>query len=379
MAKQQKVKQRINIGSIFNEGKYFDFSLLFIVFFLLCIGLVMIYSTSAYKASIDHHGDSAYFLKRQVLFTLAGLIMMYVMSKIDYHIYKKFTLVMIIIMGALLLVVLFFGDETKGAVRWLTIGPFRFQPSEVAKIVIIIYTAHLSTVKVGKLKQLKEMGKVCIGPLILVGLIAKENLSTAIICCATVFAIVFVASPGIKNFLAIGAGGVVAILIFFLTAGYRMERIDVWLNVETHPKGYQTLQALYAIGSGGIWGKGLGQSIQKMGFIPEAHNDMIFSVICEELGLFGAVCIIALFMMLIWRFMLIANNATDLYGALIVVGVMTHIAVQVLVNIAVVTNSIPPTGVTLPFISYGGTSMFVSLVEIGLVLSVARQIKIDKE
>ncbi len=378
MGAPQPNRQKKNRIKLWNDGKYFDYSLLFIVFFLLCIGLVMIYSTSSYKGSVTFN-DPAYYFKRQAIFAVLGLVVMYIVSKVDYHIYKNLTLIMLIVMAVLLVLVLFIGDETKGATRWIGVGVFRFQPSEMAKIVIVIFTAHIATIKVGKLKKLKEMAKVCIGPVILIGLIAKENLSTAIICCAIVFAIIFVASPGIKNFIAIGAVGVVGVLIFFFTAGYRMERFDVWLNVETHPKGYQTLQSLYAIGSGGIWGKGLGQSIQKMGFIPESHNDMIFSVICEELGLFGAVCIIALFMMLIWRFMLIANNATDLFGALIVVGVIAHIAVQVLVNIAVVTNSIPPTGVPLPFISYGGTSLVILLVEIGLVLSVARQIKIDKE
>lgn len=378
MGAPQPNHQKKNRIKLWNDGKYFDYSLLFIVVFLLCFGLVMIYSTSSYKGSVTYN-DPAYYFKRQAIFAVLGLFVMYVVSKIDYHIYKKFTLIMLVLMGILLVIVLFIGDESKGATRWIEIGGVRFQPSELAKIVIVIFTAHIATIKVGKLKHLKEMGKVCIGPLILIALIAKENLSTAIICCAIVFAIIFVASPGIKNFIAIGAVGVAGVLIFFFTAGYRMERFDVWLNVETHPKGYQTLQSLYAIGSGGIWGKGLGQSIQKMGFIPESHNDMIFSVICEELGLFGAVCIIAVFMILMWRFMLIANNAIDLFGALIVVGVIAHIAVQVLVNIAVVTNSIPPTGVPLPFISYGGTSLVILLVEIGLVLSVARQIKIDKE
>ena len=153
----------------------------------------------------------------------------------------------------------------------------------------------------------------------------------------------------------------------------------MWLHPEKYDDGYQTLQALYAIGSGGIFGKGLGQSIQKLGFIPESHNDMIFSVVCEELGLFGAACVIALFALLIWRCVIIAMSAPDLYGALIVVGVITHLSVQVLVNIAVVTNSIPPTGVPLPFISYGGTALFCLLVEMGLVLSVASRIRIPKE
>ena len=160
------------------------------------------------------------------------------------------------------------------------------------------------------------------------------------------------------------------------TASFRFKRILAWLHPEEYVSdtGYQTLQALYAIGSGGIWGKGLGQSMQKLGFIPEAQNDMIFSIICEELGLFGAIAIILMFVMLIWRLMVIANNAPDLFGALLVVGVMGHMAIQVILNIAVVTATIPNTGISLPFISYGGTAVLFQLAEIGIVLNVAKKI-----
>jgi cell division protein FtsW len=157
-----------------------------------------------------------------------------------------------------------------------------------------------------------------------------------------------------------------------------VERLQIWLNQEEHAKGYQTLQGLYAIGSGGLFGKGLGASMQKLGFVPEAQNDMIFSIICEELGLFGAVIVITMFLVLLWRMMLIANNAPDLFGSLLVVGVMGHIAIQVILNIAVVTNTIPNTGISLPFISYGGTSVMFLLIEIGLVLNVAKKIQLKE-
>ena len=156
-----------------------------------------------------------------------------------------------------------------------------------------------------------------------------------------------------------------------------MDGIKIWLNPEDYEKGYQTLQGLYAVGSGGLFGKGLGERMQKLGFIPEVQNDMIFSVICEELGLFGAVCVILLFLLMIWRFMIIANNASDLYGALVVVGIMAHLSIQVILNIAVVTNTIPNTGISLPFISYGGTSVLFLLAEMGLALSVAKGIKFE--
>ena len=169
----------------------------------------------------------------------------------------------------------------------------------------------------------------------------------------------------------------VLLLVYLLTANsYRNERVQIWLHPESHKKGFQTMQALCAIGSGGIFGKGLGQSMQKMGFIPESHNDMIFSIICEELGLFGAVCLILVFAALIFRMLLIALNTEDLFGSLVVIGFMTHIAIQVFINIAVVTNTIPPTGIPLPFISYGGTSILVVMIEMGIVLSISKKIHI---
>ena len=221
------------------------------------------------------------------------------------------------------------------------------------------------------------------------GLVWKvtDNLSSAIIIFGIAGLMLFVASPDYKRFVIIGIiGAAGAALIVFLIAnagdtegmGFRSARILAWLDPGSDPsdKGFQTLQALYAIGSGGIFGKGLGQSMQKLGYLPEEQNDMIFAVICEELGLFGAIAVILIFILLIWRFMVIANNAPDLFGALLVVGVMGHIAIQVILNIAVVTNTIPNTGISLPFISYGGTSVLFLLIEMGLVMSVARGIRL---
>lgn len=360
-----------------NPGEYFDYSLLFIVLFLVGFGLVMVYSTSSYTASLDY-GDPAFFFKRQAFFSIIGIAGMLFLSKVDYHFLKKLTVLALIGVGILILAVMVVGSASGGSTRWLAIGPIRFQPSELAKLAIIMYVAHATNNKVWKLNDWKVLLKIMLFPLLLIVFIAIENLSTAIICVVIIVAILFVASPKYSHFFLVGGVGVLAFVLFLLTAGYRVDRIDAWLNLETHPKGYQTLQALYAIGSGGIWGKGLGQSIQKMDFIPEAHNDMIFSVICEELGLVGGVCLILLFIILIWRLMLIVINARDLYGSLLVVGVLAHVAVQVLINIAVVTNTIPNTGIPLPFISYGGTSLIFLLAEMGIVLSVARQIKIRK-
>lgn len=360
-----------------NPGEYFDYSLLVIILFLVGFGLVMVYSASSYTAALDY-GDSAYFFKRQAIFAVMGVACMLVISKIDYHFLKRLTVPAFIGIGIMVIAVLLVGSASGGSTRWLELGPLRFQPSELAKMAIIMFVAHATTNKVWKLNDWKVMLKIMIPPMILTVLIAIENLSTAIICGVIVMAILFVASPKYWPFVALTAVGAVGGVLFILTAGYRADRIDAWLNVETHPKGYQTLQAMYAIGSGGLWGRGLGQSIQKMDFIPESHNDMIFSVICEELGLVGGIALILLFIILIWRLMLIIVNARDLYGSLLVVGVLAHVAVQVLINVAVVTNTMPNTGVPLPFISYGGTSLVFLLVEMGIVLSVARQIKIRK-
>lgn len=378
--KPQNANKRIKKrkSSILVKSSFFDYSLLFIILFLVAFGLVMVYSTSSYTAELKT-GNATFYLKRQGIFALLGIGAMLIVARLDYHWWKKWSLIMMYAVIGLLALVLILGTASHGAVRWIAIGPVQFQPSEAAKIVIILFTAHMATIKAARIGDFKIMAKVIMLPMVAVALIAKENLSTGIICAAITLMIVFVTSPKVKQFLLMG-GVVLLIMVFFLMiASYRVDRIKIWLHPENYEKGYQTLQALYAIGSGGIFGKGLGQSIQKLGFIPESHNDMIFSVICEELGLFGAACVVAIFVLLIWRCVMIAMSAPDLYGALIVVGVITHIAVQVIVNIAVVTNSLPPTGVPLPFISYGGTALFGLLIEMGLVLSVARQIRIPKE
>lgn len=371
-------RRRSKNSFFWSKGDFFEYSLLFIVVFLVAFGLVMVYSTSSYTAELKT-GDPAYYLKRQGVFGLLGVVMMLFVSRMDYHFWKKLSLLLIVGSIGLLAFVALWGAVSNGSARWIEIGPIRFQPSEFAKIAIILYTSHMATIKAARIGDWRIMLKVVFAPLIAIALIASENLSTAIICAAIIMMIVFVTSPKIKQFVLIGLGLVGFMTIFLLFASYRVDRIKIWLHPENYELGYQTLQSLYAIGSGGLFGKGLGQSIQKLGFIPESHNDMIFSVICEELGLFGAICVVAMFVLLIWKCLTIAMSAPDLYGALIVVGVITHISVQVIVNIAVVTNTFPPTGVPLPFISYGGTALVGLLIEIGLVLSVARQIRVPKE
>ena len=356
--------------------RYFDYSLLFLIIFLLCFGLVMLYSTSSYYGS-TRFGDAAFYVKKQLFATSLGVAAMFIIAMIPYQFWMKLSSLAYLLALVLCTAVIFVGREAKGQSRWLDLGFISFQPSEFAKLAVILFLATIiykTPKQMGKfLTLIKVMGIV----MPVVGVIAYNNLSTAIIILGVAVCMLFVASPKYSHFVLMALGVFVVGIVFIMAAAYRAERIQIWLNPEAYDKGYQTLQGLYAIGSGGLFGKGLGESMQKLGFIPEAQNDMIFSVICEELGLFGAVCVILLFLLMIWRFMIIANNASDLYGALIVVGVMAHLAIQVILNIAVVTNTIPNTGISLPFISYGGTSILFLLSEMGLVLSVARGIKLE--
>ncbi len=353
------------------KKKQMDYSLLLIVFLLVVVGLVILYSTSAYNGQVKFH-DSFYYLKKQVFATVLGIILMFFVAETDYHIWQRLAVVGYFAAVLLSIAVMIFGKEYNGSKRWLSLGPFSFQPSEFAKVALIIFLAHLVTKNVSKIGQMKTLIKIMIWILPIVGMVGASNLSTAIIILGIGGILIFVASPKYAQFVGIGVAGIGFMGIFLAVESYRLERLAIWRNPEKYEKGYQTLQGLYAIGSGGVFGTGLGNSVQKLGFVPEAQNDMIFSIICEELGLVGALLIVLLFLLLIWRFFLIAAGCRDLFGALIASGAMAHMMIQVILNIAVVTNTIPNTGITLPFISYGGTSVMFLLIEMGLVLSVSQ-------
>lgn len=366
--------------------KYYDYSMLFLIIFLACFGLVMIYSSSSYNAA-KYYGDSAMFLKRQVVWVFASIPVMVIVSKIDYRLYiKKLPIIgfrpislLYVLCLVMQIVVLIIGEATGGSQRWINIGGLtKFQPSEITKICIIIFTSYIVCLNPKRLDKFKGFIRVMIFTMPLIALVVIENFSTALIILLITIAICFVASRKKWYFIVSGAllGAAGAAVIFFVD--YRSERIDAWLNVETHVKGYQTLQGLYAIASGGLFGKGLGNGMQKLGYIPEAHNDMIFTIICEELGLFGTIAVIMIYILLLWRIFVVAVNAPDLYGSLIAAGVFVHIAAQILINIAVVTSTIPTTGIPLPFISYGGTSLLVLMAEMGIVLSVSNNIVYDR-
>lgn len=347
-----------------------DIVLLILVVILVICGLVFLYSTSAYNGRVRFN-DPAYYFKKQIFATALGILGMYVVSKMDYHIILRYAPAVYLIALGLSTAVLFFGQEYNGSRRWLSLGPLSFQPSEFAKVAVVLLLAWVTERTKNKTTSFRFMGLVLVSILPIVGLVGSNNLSTAIIIMGVGIITIFVSNPRYLPFLWIGGAGIAFIAVFLSVESYRLERLAIWRNPEAYDKGFQTIQGLYAIGSGGIFGKGLGSSLQKLGFVPEAQNDMIFSIICEELGLVGAVLVMLVFALLIWRLMVISTHAPDLCGALIAAGIMGHIAIQVILNIAVVTNSIPNTGITLPFISYGGTSVVFLLGEMGLALSVS--------
>lgn len=350
--------------------KRVDMTLLLIVLALVLFGMVMLYSTSSYNGMVKF-GDSFYYLKKQLFATSLGLAAMYIVANIDYHVWAAFSVAGYALSALLSTLVLFVGQEINGSKRWLALGPLSFQPSEFAKPALILFLAWIVTMQGKKIEKLKTMCLVIVSALPIVGLVGTNNLSTAIIILGIAVLLIFVASPKYLQFVVIGGAGVLFIAAFLMMESYRLERLAIWLDPESYEKGYQTLQGLYAIGSGGLFGVGLGNGKQKLGFVPEAQNDMIFSIICEELGLVGAGILILLFAILIWRLMVIASHTKDLYGSLIVTGIMAHLMIQVILNIAVVTNTIPNTGITLPFVSYGGTSVLFLLAEMGIALNIS--------
>lgn len=353
-----------------NKKRHYDETLLTVVIVLVAIGLVMLYSTSSYNGEVKFH-DPFYYLKKQGFATFIGFLGMVIVSRVDYHRWAVLALPGYLAAIALSVAVMLFGDEYNGSKRWLSLGPVSFQPSEFAKVAVILFLACLVTRYVKQMGKFRTLVLMMLPVLPIVALVGASNLSTAIIILGIAVVLIFVASPKYSQFIWMATAGIAFMAVFLAMESYRLERLAIWRNPEQYEKGYQTLQGLYAIGSGGLFGRGLGNSVQKLGFLPEAQNDMIFSIICEELGLVGAGIIIFLFFLLIWRFFVIATKAPDLLGALIASGAMAHMMIQVILNIAVVTNSIPNTGITLPFISYGGTSVVFLLLEMGLVLSVS--------
>ena len=372
------------------KEQYFDYDFLLAVIFLMCFGLVMLYSTSYYGAQADF-GDDMYYFSKQALIGVLGFAVMFVVSKIDYHLYGAFAVeIFAVALVLMALVKTPLGLTLNGARRWLQLpGNLTLQPAEVTKIAVILYISY-ELCRLGKKAYTIEgavrvlaLGAIASGGV----LFLTDNLSTAIIVMAITCLLYFLIHPKTKIFVVIAgaaaAAGTLMILILSITAAnsdnFRLQRILSWLNPEaTADTGsFQVMQGLYAIGSGGFFGKGLGNSMQKLENIPEAQNDWILSVICEELGVFGVIVILCLFGFLLYRLMFIAQNAPDLYGSLIASGIFIHIALQVILNIAVVTGILPSTGIILPFISFGGTAVLFLMAEMGIALGIARKIKFN--
>ena len=349
-----------------------DHTLLILVVILIVFGLTVLLSTSAYNGQVKFSDPASYF-KKQFFATILGVVAMYVVAEMDYHDLEKWAGAAYLLSLALSTLVLFVGASINGSRRWLSLGPLSFQPSELAKPAVILFLARTISRRENKKKGMLELFRTLVLILPIVGLVGTSNLSTAVIILGIAVILVFVSSPFYLPFVGLFGAGAGFMGIFLGLESYRLERIAIWRDPESYEKGFQTIQGLYAIGSGGLFGTGLGGSIQKLGFVPEAQNDMIFSIICEELGLVGAGILLLLFLVLIWRFFLVSVHAPDLLGSLIAAGVMGHISIQVILNVAVVTNTIPNTGITLPFVSYGGTSILFLLAEMGLVLGISRK------
>lgn len=371
---------------LFGSGDYYDYNLLVSIIILTCFGLVMLYSTSAYSAKIDFDNDMYYF-QRQAIISGACFVVVILVSQLDYHIFASFAGVLYVIANILLFLTKFIGTEINGAKRWIYFGPLSFQPAEMAKLAVILFLPVV-IVKMGKnMRSWKAFWMVLgFGALTsFLTFVFTENLSTALIIAGITVGLLFVVFPDWRIFAA-GLAGVVVLVfgvIYYAQnfvnsdSSFRLRRVLVWLNPEANSSlgGYQVMQGLYAIGSGGFFGKGLGNSLQKLDYVPEAQNDMIFTIICEELGVFGAIMLTLMFVFMLYRLLFIAQNAPDLLGSLIATGIFIHIALQVVLNIAVVTNAIPTTGITLPFVSYGGTSILFLMAEMTVALSVSKQIK----
>ena len=374
-----------------NTIRYFDYSLVAIIVFLMCFGLVMLYSSSSYEG-LTEWGDSMYFFKRQALFSAVSLVGMLFVSRIDYHKYAKWSTTLFLVAMALMGLVKYspLGITRNNSRRWLRVPVIgQIQPSEIMKIAIVLFIPYLIC-KIGDKVHTRKgiLAILAWGFVAFYGVFSwTDNLSTAVIVLGIVCVMLFVIDRRTKLFIGLAAGGLTAFVTAAVVLGrtlenstnFRLRRIIAWLHPEKYASGlaFQTVQGLYAIGSGGFFGKGLGNSAQKM-VIPEVQNDMILTVICEELGVFGALMVLALFGLLLYRLMFIAQNAPDRYGSLIVTGIFSHIALQVVLNVAVVTNLIPNTGITLPFISYGGTSIVFLMAEMGIALGVSNRIRLEE-
>ncbi|MDQ0340320.1 cell division protein FtsW [Caldalkalibacillus uzonensis] len=355
-----------------------DFTILIVTLILLGFGLVMIYSASHHMAFMMDHGDSAYFLKRQLVWAFLGLFMLYITMNIPYSLYKKLVPIMLLVLLIMMVLVLVpgFGLKEKGAQRWLNLRVITLQPSEFVKLGLIIYLASIYSKKQGYISHFK---RGVLPPLVIVGLffcltLLQRDLGTASILMLFTFVILFCAGARIMHMLGLGIMAFSMISVFAVTQDYRWKRLTAFLDPWADPTGtgYHTIQSLYAIGNGGLTGMGFNNSIQKQFYLPEAHTDFIFAVIAEEFGLLGVIGVLAAYLILVLRGILISLHAPDAFGMLLGLGISAMIGIQSLVNIGVVSGSLPVTGLTLPLLSYGGSSLLLTLISIGILLNISR-------
>lgn len=368
----------------------FDFIMCITVLLLLALGIIMVLSASA-PSSLATTGNSYTYVKKQLLFAIIGLVVMFILSKIDYRFYKKYYWYIYFASWLVLLLVVVpgLGYSVKGATRWIKFAGSGFQPSELTKIgMIIFYGGYLSDHKSELHTPIKGflVPLLFLIPPVLILYVVQNHFSVSLVICVVVLVMMFIAGCKFKYFMVVGLIGLAAIALLIGKAGisqnnskskngnFRLDRIatsfDPWSDAQG--TGYQTVQSLYAIGSGGMFGLGLGNSKQKYLYIPEPHNDFIFSILAEELGYLGCIIVIVLFAIFIWRGILASMRAQDLFGSVFAIGITTLIAIQAILNIAVVTGTIPTTGMSLPFFSYGGTALLLLLASVGILLNISR-------
>lgn len=364
-----------------NKTKTVDTVLLSAVLALLALGIVMVYSASSVSAEV-HFGDSYYFLKRQLIWTVLGIVAMLVVMRIDYHWWRSLAGVILAGTVVLLLLVLVpgLGKTVNGAQRWLGTGGFYLQPSEIAKLGMAVFTAAYLARCDKKIERFWRgiVPMLAVLSVIFALILAEPDLGTALAIGAVVFILLFTAGARVVHLASLGLVGLVGVIAAIWLEPYRMKRIFAFLDPWADPlgSGYHIIQSLYAIGSGGLFGVGLGRSREKFLYLPEPHTDFIFAVLGEELGLFGTLTVLFLFFLLIWRGLRAAMHTTDRFGALLAVALTGMIAVQAIMNIAVVTASMPITGIPLPFLSFGGSSLIFTMIGVGILLNISGQIRL---
>ncbi|MFZ5985969.1 MAG: stage V sporulation protein E [Bacillota bacterium] len=367
-----------------NSKKPFDFLIFMAVLILLSLGTIMVFSSGAPHAYNYLQGDTYYFLKKQLMYAPLGLFAMFVTMNIDYRKLGKWSPVFLIFSIVLLVLVCIpgIGKELNGARRWFIFGGFNFQPSETAKLSIILFFSY----SLSKRKdELKYFFKGLVPYLVIIGLVAlllllEPHLSGTIVIGMVACIILFSAGARIKHFMLLALPAVAGVTALVLTSEYRMKRLISFLDPWKDPQGggWQVVQSLYAIGSGGLFGRGLGKSLQKFLYIPEPYNDFILAVLAEELGFIGVLTVLLLFLIFIWRGVKVSMNAPDAFGSLVAIGITSLIAVQVIINVAVVTSSMPVTGMPLPFFSYGGTSLIFLMSGIGVLLNISKHANYER-